>query len=173
MFSKSLISNFMKQFFKLLLFLFLKIEQLYSNFKALIFLQKFKSTGANVRLRMPMVIYNPENISIGHKVDVGENVILRGGGGITIGNNVLIAAGAALISQGHPINPPRWKNVISEPIKIGNEVWIGANAVILPGVTIGNGSIISAGAVLTKSVPAFTIYAGVPARFVRKINKIS
>jgi acetyltransferase-like isoleucine patch superfamily enzyme len=120
---------------------------------------------------MPLVICHPECISFGSRVDVGENVVMRGGGGIYIGNNVLIAAGATLASQGHPTCPPRWGRVVSKPVRIGNEVWIGANATILPGVTIGDGSIVAAGAVVTHDVPSFSIVAGVPARVIQTIEE--
>ncbi len=117
------------------------------------------------------MICHPECISFGSRVDVGENVVMRGGGGIYIGNNVLIAAGATLASQGHPTCPPRWGRVVSKPVRIGNEVWIGANATILPGVTIGDGSIVAAGAVVTHDVPSFSIVAGVPARVIQTIEE--
>lgn len=116
------------------------------------------------------MIYHPECISFGNRVDVGENVIIRGGGGISIGNDVLIAAGAALVSEGHPVNPPRWGRNVSKPVRIGNEVWIGANAVVLPGVTIGDGSIVAAGAVVSRDVPGNVVVAGVPARVIRAIE---
>lgn len=60
--------------------------------------------------------------------------------------------------------------MIAAPIKIGNKVWIGSNATILPGVTVGDGAIIAAGAVVTKDVDSMSIVAGVPAKFVRKIK---
>lgn len=116
------------------------------------------------------MIYHPECISFGSRVDVGENVVIRGGGGIFIGNDVLIAAGAAIMSQGHPLSPPRWGRNVSKPISIGNEVWIGAHAVVLPGVTIGNGAIVAAGAVVSRDVPSYAVVAGVPARVIRTIE---
>ena len=123
-----------------------------------------------MRFRMPIFIYQPELVSFGNRVDVGENVVIRGGGGVSIGDNVLIAAGAAIISQGHPIVPPRWNSVISNEVRIGDEVWIGANAIILPGVTVGDRSIIAAGAVVTQDVPPSCTVAGVPARVIRIID---
>ncbi len=117
-----------------------------------------------------MFFYQPELVSFGNRVDIGENVVIRGGGGVSFGNDVLVAAGAAIMSQGHPIVPPRWGCVISKPVRIGNDVWIGANATILPGVTIGDGSIVAAGAVVTHDVPSFSIVAGVPARVIRTIE---
>ena len=119
---------------------------------------------------MPLVICHPECISFGSRVDVGENVIIRGGGGIVIGSDVLIAAGAVITSQGHPIRPPRWGRNVSRPISIDNEVWIGAHSVVLPGVTIGNGTIVAAGAVVSRDVPSYTVVAGVPARVIRTIE---
>ncbi len=142
----------------------------YYRLKTLSLLERCLSVGPAVRLRMPLVIYHPECISFGSRVDVGENVIIRGGGGVYIGNDVLIAAGAILVSQGHPINPPRWGRVVSKPVQIGNEVWIGVNATILPGVTIGNNSIVAAGAVVSHDVPPNSIVAGVPARVIGDIG---
>jgi acetyltransferase-like isoleucine patch superfamily enzyme len=107
---------------------------------------------------------------MGDSVDIGENVIIRGGGGITVGSRVLIAAGAAIVSVGHPIRPPRWGVTIGNPIVIGDEVWIGINAVVLPGVTIGEGAIVAAGAVVTKDVPPYSIVAGVPAKVIKHIE---
>lgn len=126
--------------------------------------------GSDVRLRFPLVIYHPENLRFGDHVDVGENVVLRAAGGLTIGSRVLIAAGAVLTTAGHPLQPPRWNRNISAPISIGDDVWIGANAVILPGVTIGAGSVIAAGAVVTADVPPLCVAAGVPARVIRRID---
>lgn len=144
--------------------------RLYYRLETKLLLERCSSVGSSVRLRMPLVIYHPECISFGNRVDVGENVVIRGGGGISIGNDVLIAAGAALVSEGHPVNPPRWGRNVSKPIRIGNEVWIGANAVVLPGVTIGDGSIVAAGAVVSCDVPDNVVVAGVPARVIRAIE---
>lgn len=147
--------------------------RLYFRLETLSLLERCLSVGASVRLRMPLVIYHPECISFGSRVDVGENVVIRGGGGVVIGNDVLIAAGAAIMSQGHPISPPRWGRNISNSIRIGNDVWIGANAVVLPGITIGDGAIVAAGAVVSRDVPSYAVVAGVPARVIRTIDSDS
>jgi acetyltransferase-like isoleucine patch superfamily enzyme len=139
------------------------------GYRSKVLLERCSSAGTAVRLRMPLVMYQPESISFGSRVDVGENVVIRGGGGISIGNDVLIAAGASIISQEHPIEPPRWGRVVSKAVRIGNEVWIGVNAVVLPGVTIGDGAIVAAGAVVTRDVPPYAIVAGVPAKVIRNI----
>lgn len=129
------------------------------------------AVGKEVYLRTPVVFYHHSKIRLGSYVGIGENVILRGGEGITIGNRVNIAAGAAIVSVGHPLIPPRWAAHVGAPIVIGNEVWIGVNAVVLPGVTIGEGAVVAAGAVVTKDVPPWSVVAGVPARVIKQISR--
>lgn len=108
-----------------------------------------------------------------HEVKIGKNVIVMNGclmmaaGGITIGDETQIAANVQLISNNHDLED---RNVITcKPIKIGRRVWIGAGATILPGVIIGDNSVVGAGSVVTKEVPANTIVAGNPARFIKNI----
>jgi acetyltransferase-like isoleucine patch superfamily enzyme len=118
---------------------------------------------------MPSVIYNPENMHIGEKVDIAEFCHIRAKGGLTLGNRVLIASHVVITTQGHPLSLPRWGETVHKPVTIGNDVWIGANACILPGVTIGDGAVIAAGAMVTKDVASNTLVAGVPASEVKKI----
>jgi galactoside O-acetyltransferase len=132
-------------------------------------LARCQRPGVNVRLRMPVVVYHPEALSFGRDIDVGEFVVLRASGGLTIGDRVLIAAHAVLTTRGHPEDPPRYGRVVDAPIVIEDDVWIGAGAIVLPGVTIGRGAIVAAGAVVTQSVDPLTIVAGVPARLVRPV----
>lgn len=131
------------------------------------------SAGSEIHLRMPVVIYAPEKLVLGDRVAVGEYSVLRANGGITIGSRVLLAAHVVVTSRGHPETPPRWGNPVDEPVVIEDDVWIGAGAVILPGVTIGRGSIVGAGSVVTSSVDPDTIVGGVPARPIRPIRKAS
>jgi acetyltransferase-like isoleucine patch superfamily enzyme len=98
---------------------------------------------------MPVIIYHPEGLSLGDEVDVGEFVVLRASGGLTIGSRVLIAAHAVITTRGHPEEPPRHGRVVDAPVIIEDDVWIGAGAIVLPGVSIGRGSIVAAGAVVT------------------------
>ena len=121
------------------------------------------SIGRDVRFRMPLVVYAPERLTLGDQVDIGEFTHIRAGGGLTIGSRVLIAAHAVLTTQGHPTALPRWGVTVDGPIVIEDDVWIGAGAIILPGVTIGRGAIVAEGAVVTKSVEPFTVVGGVPA----------
>ncbi|CAM8410404.1 WbbJ Acetyltransferase (isoleucine patch superfamily) [Candidatus Methylopumilus universalis] len=127
-------------------------------------------TGLDVKFRMPITIYSPEKISLGSKVDIGENVVLRAGGGLTIGSNVLIANGVIIVSDGHSVHLPRWRCVETAKIVINDNVWIGSGAIILPGVTIGEGALIAAGSVVNRDVPAFTMVAGVPANIKKQIK---
>jgi acetyltransferase-like isoleucine patch superfamily enzyme len=107
------------------------------------------------------------------KITIGENVwksfassggcYIQGANGIEIGDNTIFAAGIKIISSNHqPGNMDGW--VEERPIKIGKNCWIGANAVILPGVELGDHVIVGAGAIVTKSFPSGVIIAGNPAR---------
>lgn len=92
-------------------------------------------------------------------------------GGIRIGDSVMIGPKVSLITTGHPVEyADRRQYITSEPIIIGNRVWIGAGATILPGVTIGDEAVIAAGAIVTKDVPDSCLVAGVAASVVRELN---
>ena len=123
-----------------------------------------RSVGDSVRLRMPVTIYEPSQLSLGHQVDVGEYVVIRASGGVTIGSRVLIAAHAVVTSRQHPTSGVKWGVTEDGPIVIEDDVWIGAGAIVLPGVTVGRGAIVAAGAVVTTDVAPFTVVGGVPAR---------
>lgn len=97
-------------------------------------------------------------------------MLIRAGGGVSIGKRVLIAGHCVLSSVGHPISLPRHGQVDSSPIIVGNDVWFGAGAIVVPGVTIGEGSVIGAGAVVVNDVPPFSVAVGVPARVVKSVR---
>lgn len=122
-----------------------------------------------VRLRMPVVIYAPERLEFGDQVDVGEFTHIRANGGVRIGSRVLIAANVTITTREHPVALPRWGVTKDAPIVIEDDVWIGAGAIVLPGVTIGRGAVIAAGAVVTADVPPFTVAGGVPARTIKEV----
>lgn len=110
-------------------------------------------------------------LSLGDNVSIGKDVIITTTGTVTIGHNVLIGHGSKIISANHVIPPGqgqiRFAGHESKPVIIENDVWIAAQAVILPGVRIGEGAVVAAGAVVTRDVPPFTIVGGVPARILR------
>lgn len=92
-------------------------------------------------------------------------------GGITIEDKVLIAPKVNLVTINHPISPAQRRSTVSKPIVIKKGAWIGVAATILPGVTVGENSIVSAGAVVTKDVPDHSIVAGVPAQIIKTIEE--
>lgn len=110
------------------------------------------------------------NISIGRNVFINQGCHFSDLGGITIGDDVMIGPKVNLISAGHPVDPVERRNgIVAKPITIGNNVWIGAAATILPGVTIGDNAVVAAGAVVSRSVAASTLVAGVPARVLKRL----
>ena len=90
-------------------------------------------------------------------------------GGIFIGDGSLIGHNVVLATLNHAMSPEDRASMIPAPIRIGKRVWIGANATVLPGVTIGDGAIVAAGAVVTKDVPENIVVAGVPAVPIRHL----
>ncbi|MCH6266405.1 sugar O-acetyltransferase [Neobacillus citreus] len=121
-------------------------------------------------------MFPPFYTDCGKNITVGKNVFINSGcrfqdqGGITIGDGVLIGHNVVLATLNHDIDPKKRSTLQPAPIVIGNNVWVGANATVVPGVTIGDGTIIAAGAVVTKDVPENVIVGGVPAKKI-KINE--
>jgi len=132
---------------------------------------RLKSYGKAVDIQLPVVIKNPYNVEIGNNVSIASFVHIWGGGSVKIGNNVLIASHVAIVSETHDYDST---NIYSThkiaPVLIESNTWIGSHAVILPGVTIGEGAVIGAGSIVTKNVEPFSIVAGIPAKLVKKRN---
>ena len=124
----------------------------------------------NFRVFTPFYTDFGKNIHLGKNVFINADCKFQDQGGIYIGDDTLIGHNVVLATLNHEEDPENRGNLIAAPIKIGNKVWIGSNATILPGVTVGDGAIIDAGAVVTKDVDSMSIVAGVPAKFVRKIK---
>lgn len=129
--------------------------------------------GENVALRLPLVIEVPEKVKIFDEVSIASYVHMWGNGGITIGSRTMIASHVAITSASHdPSAEVMSKTLIESPVIIKNDVWIGAHAVIFPGITIGEHSVIGAGSVVNKDIPPYTIVAGVPATILKvKVKK--
>ncbi len=109
-------------------------------------------------------IRKPKNITIGSESAINKKVLLDGrGGNLVIGNNVDIAQEVQIWTLQHDYNSPTYR-AIGKSVTIGDYVWIGSRAIILPGVKIGKGAVIAAGSIVTKDVPEFTVVAGVPAK---------
>ena len=113
------------------------------------------------------------NIHIGKKFFANTNLCILDEAPVTIGDNVFIAPNVGLYTAGHPLDVKRrneWKEY-AYPITIGNNVWIGAQCVILPGVTIGDDTVVAAGSVVNRSLPAGVLAAGNPCRVIRGIDQ--
>ena len=116
--------------------------------------------------------FNPSNISIGHDTIIGDHCFLDGRAPLKIGNHVGIASQVLIYNDEHNINSDDYGNSFG-PVEIGDYVFIGPRAIILPGVKIGQGAVVAAGAIVTKDIPDFEIWGGVPAKKIndRKIDK--
>ena len=112
-----------------------------------------------------------KNIHIGKHVFINMGCKFQDQGGIFIGDGVLIGHNVVLATLNHAMQPERRSDMLPAPIHIGKRVWIGSNATVLPGVTIGDGAVVAAGAVVTRDVPANTVVGGVPAKVIRHIHE--
>lgn len=111
-----------------------------------------------------------KNLTIGKHVFVNSGCKFQDQGGITIGDGTLIGHNTVLATLNHSLDPKHRADMVPAPIHIGKNVWIGANATILAGVTIGDDTVIAAGAVVTKDVPGNTVAGGVPAKVIKRIE---
>ena len=146
--------------------------------------QYFGSIGSNVSVGKDVIVDFGENIHIGNNVSINYRCILIACNTIEIGDDVLIAPGVQLNTATHPVElnqrlsenwdaasgEYRWQTY-AKPIKIGNGCWIGANATILAGVTVGDEAVVAAGAVVTKDVPPRSVVGGVPAKILKQLYK--
>lgn len=131
----------------------------------------FKKCGRGVNIRPRVYIGTGAHISIGDYSMIGADSIMSSADEIIIGDDVLMGPQVLIYTANHGTAtglPMRLQPSTTAPVRIGNDVWIGARAIILPGVTIGDGAVIAAAAVVVNDVPPLTIVAGVPAREVRK-----
>jgi acetyltransferase-like isoleucine patch superfamily enzyme len=127
-------------------------------------LSQFAACGENVSLQMPVVINHADHLRVGARVSINAFVHIWALGGVTIGDDTLIASHVAITSLTHDPRAELFSaSSQTRPVVIGRNVWIGTHAVILPGVTIGDGAIIGAGAVVTKDVAPRAVVVGVPA----------
>ncbi|MDD6207248.1 MAG: sugar O-acetyltransferase [Clostridiales bacterium] len=113
------------------------------------------------------------HIEAGNHVFINYNCTILDVGKVHIGNHVLIAPNVSIYTAGHPIHPETRKTGYEYgiPVTIEDNVWIGGNVVIVPGVTIGENAVIGAGSVVTKDIPANTIAAGNPCKVIRSITE--
>lgn len=150
-------------------------QRLYNHFKLVRLREAFAKCGNNFRIGSNSIINSAKMIEVGNNVSIGPNVVLYSiYKKIIFGNNVLLGPGVTMVSGDHSIRKigiPIIDNKEKLPeddadIIIEDEVWIGANVTVLKGVVVGRGSVVAAGAVLTKSFPPYSIVGGVPAKII-------
>ncbi len=123
-------------------------------------------------------VFTPLYINYGKHTKIGKNVFINFDcvfldlGGITIEDNVLIAPKVSLLSEGHPVSTENRHSLVPRHIHIRKNAWIGAGATILPGVTVGENSIVAAGAIVSKDVANNTIVGGIPAKIIKTISSL-
>ena len=139
--------------------------------KQKIIMELFGSVGSNPFVGDNFHCDFGQHIHVGDNFHADYNCTMLDLAEIRIGNNCLIGPDVGIYTAGHRLEPEgRTLDVYGMPITIGNDVWIGGNSTILPGVTIGDGAVVAAGAVVTKDVEPNTIVGGVPAKLIKKIE---
>lgn len=145
--------------------------------------QLFEKVGTNVNVDTPFYCDYGKHIAVGNNVIIGINCTFVDCNKIRIGNNVLIASNVQIYTATHPVSQTErlvenWDadsgvpyfRTFALPVTIEDNVWIGGGAIILPGVTIGKNTVIGAGSVVTKSIPANVVAVGNPCRVIREMN---
>lgn len=114
----------------------------------------------------------------GNRIEIGDlflsnhNLVILDGGGVFFGDNVFIGPNCGFYTAGHPLDAERRIKGLEYalPIRVGNKVWFGGNACVMPGVSIGDGAVIGAGSVVTSDIPAGVLAMGAPCRVIRQIT---
>ena len=133
----------------------------------------FGKTQKNFTIVSPFYCDYGYNIEIGENFFANMNCVILDGAKVSFGDNVFIAPNCGFYTAGHPFDVERRNKGLeyAYPITVGNNVWIGANVSVLPGVSIGDNSVIGAGSVVTRSIPANVLAAGNPCRVIREITE--
>lgn len=144
------------------------------SFRWLVYQGAGVKIGPDSHLHMGTQFFYPAQVEIGQDTIIGQNAFLDGRAKLKIGNHVDIASDVMIYNSEHDINSADFAAKSAE-VEIGDYVFIGPRAIILPGVKIGQGAVVAAGAVVTKDVPEFKIVGGVPAREIgeRELKQLS
>ena len=177
---KVTIQNFVPKVINRLNTIFLELELLILKYVGYIPIHTFRKliyilAGINIPLDsniyMGVNFFKPSGITIGHDSLIGTGCFLDGRAPLTIGNHSSLATEVMIYNDEHNIHSPGFENSFGT-VTIGDYVFIGPRAIIMPGITIGDGAVIAAGAVVTKNIPPFEVWGGVPAQKIsnRKIT---
>lgn len=133
--------------------------------------QLLGNTKQDFLIEQPFMCDYGYNIEIGENFYANHNLIILDGNKVTFGDNVFIAPNCAFYTAGHPLDPEQRNKGLeyAKPIEVGDNVWIGGNVVVLPGVKIGDNCVIGAGSVVTKDVPENSVAVGNPCKVIRKL----
>ena len=123
--------------------------------------------GEGSRIMPPVMVVRGNSVKIGRNVVIMNNALMMAAGGITIDDDVMVAANAQLISNNHDLHDHQI--LTCKPVHLKRNCWIGAGATILPGVTVGENAVVAAAAVVTRDVEANTVVGGNPARLIKRI----
>lgn len=129
------------------------------------------------KIDISTTVFAPFYTNFGRFIKIGNNVFINHAcsfldmGGITIEDEVLIGPRVNLVTENHPLDPADRRALVTKPILIKRNAWIGAGATILPGVTIGENAVVAAGAVVSKDVPDNVIVGGIPAKIIKSIHQ--
>ena len=129
------------------------------------------NTKENFLIEQPFICDYGYNIEIGENFYSNHNLIILDGNKVKFGDNVFIAPNCSFYTAGHPLDVETRNRGLeyAKPIEVGNNVWIGGNVVVLPGVKIGDNVVIGAGSVVTKSIPSNVLAVGNPCKVIREI----
>ncbi len=137
--------------------------------------QWLPNTGKHFYVEPPFYCDYGYNIKTGSKVFFNFNCVVLDVAPVLIGSNVFLGPAVQIYTVNHPINATARRKLVEQakPVNIGDDVWIGGGAIILPGVTIGKGSVIAAGSVVSKDIPAAVVAAGNPCRVIKLVTESS
>lgn len=139
------------------------------NFRKFFYILSGLSLPWDSNIHLGANFFKPSGIRIGHDSIIGANAFLDGRAPLSIGNHTSLASDVMIYNDEHNIHSPNYENSYG-PVTIGDYVFVGPRTIILPNVTIGDGAVVAAGAVVTKNIPEYEVWGGVPAKKISDRN---